>query len=93
MREYETEVSDVPLADEGDAETVVVPEDRSETVPYVKDMFEVAPPLGLIVPLRTALVSPIEVGARVVALGEAIGVKERIEPTLVPVELVALARK
>jgi hypothetical protein len=86
-------VSLVPDAEVGVGVTVVVPDDRSETVPYINEMLDVVPPPGFMSPDRVAVVFPIDDGARVFAVASPIGVNESMDPKLVPEEFVAFTLK
>ena len=61
---------DAPVAVEGDAATVVVPDDRSVVVPYTNEIASVTEALdGLTVPFRVAPLAVTPVAACVVADG------------------------
>ncbi len=89
----ETGVSDVPVALEGVAVTVVLPELSVELVPYVNVIDEVATPLAFTVPFRTAPVAVTLDALLVVTAGAGVVVKLRVELVVFPASLVPSALK
>ena len=90
----ETDVSLPPVADAGDTVADVPPPASTSAcvVEYLIVSADVAAPLAFTVPGNVADVAATDVAAPVVTLGASRGVKDRVDPFVVPTLLVAETR-